>query len=985
MMLYLLACITVCFINNSVGSAAVYYVIPTDNKTCPTGHVCHDISYYTSIVFQMYSRDITLIFLEGKHILANTLVLSGLNNVTLKGQQSQSAVTIYNGGIEIYGTTSVHMEGMVYINGNLVISVQRSHVHFVSLQNTISFIYSYNTTITDSMLHVFNCTSCSGLYLFLASTTTMSNNLILHNFTVQGVSDNDVILAALEIKCEDEYATVTVTDVKIINNNISGLFIDRCSVEFGNVTISNNHSPLNGGGIWVAHVGHTGKITSKPNTKVSFINNTAKGVGGAIYFAAGYSAYRHACSGCELKPIFTNNSADQGGNNIYGGNFFLCSLIQTCTFRDISNCSSINNVAHHSLTTLFPKRRPLSSYITGDPLGVCICNESADCAIRLLNKTIYPGQLITLSLVTVGQCGGISPGVLLTESNGVDIVLLTSDQQTLKTCKNFTYQIKQSNTTTSNERNVVISYKNLNHNQRPYQESSLTINISFLPCPYGLQTSHSSGVCECNDVIKGIGNTVQCNISSMPRPISRSGNKWLYYNHQHDCIVAYKHCPFDYCITSNVSLNLNESDLQCTYNRSGTLCGQCQSGLSLMLGSNQCGHCSNYYLFLLPLFAIAGIGLIFMLLTLNLTVSVGTINGLLFYANILKLNEPVLFPNISIPVLTQFISWLNLDFGFNVCFFNGLDGYQKTWLQFLFPVYLWLLIGGVIIGCRYSGKLSRLCGNNAVPVLATLILMSFTKLVRTVTNVLMVSTIKCEDFFYWNVWSVDGNIEYLNGKHIPLFMVSLMFLLTGLIYTVVIFCSQWLQQYSGKYCNSQFDPYVRLKPFIDSYTGPYKDKYRFWTGLLLIVRLIVTAVFAYTTGSLPQVNNCITVFICVILLYFLRGKYKGTLNALLESFYLSNLCFTCLLNAVSNDIFAFDIKVYINGVSIGLSLVVFIGIVIYHVYVLVGKKYIMNNEHQQKQHINHDLEPLLPDPTEEMYSPCRVINRRESLIYDLTY
>ena len=85
---------------------------------------------------------------------------------------------------------------------------------------------------------------------------------------------------------------------------------------------------------------------------------------------------------------------------------------------------------------------------------------------------------------------------------------------------------------------------------------------------------------------------------------------------------------FDYCIISIVSLNLNESDLQCTYNRSGILCGQCQSGFSLMLGSNQCGHCSNYYLFLLLLFIIAGIGLIFILLTLNLTVSVGTINGL---------------------------------------------------------------------------------------------------------------------------------------------------------------------------------------------------------------------------------------------------------------------------------------------------------------------------------------------------------------------
>ena len=48
-------------------------------------------------------------------------------------------------------------------------------------------------------------------------------------------------------------------------------------------------------------------------------------------------------------------------------------------------------------------------------------------------------------------------------------------------------------------------------------------------------------------------------------------------------------------------------------------------------------------------------------------------------ANMIKLNETALFPNgVSIPVLSQFIAWLNLDLGIQTCFFNGLDGYWKT-------------------------------------------------------------------------------------------------------------------------------------------------------------------------------------------------------------------------------------------------------------------------------------------------------------------
>ena len=262
--------------------------------------------------------------------------------------------------------------------------------------------------------------------------------------------------------------------------------------------------------------------------------------------------------------------------------------------------------------------------------------------------------------------------------------------------------------------------------------------------------------------------------------------------------------------------------------------------------------------------------------------------------------------------------------------------------------------------------------------------MAHSKLLLTIRNALMISPIKCNDF-YWNVWSVDGNIEYLSGKHIPLFVISILFLLTGLIYTVVIFCSQWLQQYGGKYCSSRFDLYVRLKPFIDLYTGPYKDKYRFWTGLLLIVRLIVTAVFAYTTGSLPQVNNYITMFVSVVLLSFVRGKYRDKRNTLLETFFLFNLFVTSLLNAVSDHI-GYNIKVYINGVSIGLSLLVFIGIVISHVFTLVRNKYsctfIRQNNQVQQDNNETLLQEFTNDEQEQMYSPARVINRRESLIFD---
>ena len=71
---------------------------------------------------------------------------------------------------------------------------------------------------------------------------------------------------------------------------------------------------------------------------------------------------------------------------------------------------------------------------------------------------------------------------------------------------------------------------------------------------------------------------------------------------------------------------------------------------------------------------------------------------------IVKLNQPVFFPDGTIPVISHFISWLNLDFGFEVCFFNG---YWKTWLQFVFPLYIWLLAIIIIVSSHHSIRISR--------------------------------------------------------------------------------------------------------------------------------------------------------------------------------------------------------------------------------------------------------------------------------------
>ena len=296
-----------------------------------------------------------------------------------------------------------------------------------------------------------------------------------------------------------------------------------------------------------------------------------------------------------------------------------------------------------------------------------------------------------------------------------------------------------------------------------------------------------------------------------------------------------------------------------------------------------------------------------------------------------KLNKAFFFPNGSIPVVSQFISWLNLDLGIEVCLFDGLDGYWNTCLQFAFPAYLFLLMCGIIVGCRYSMWLCRLCGSHAVPALATLFLMSYTKILLTVTNALSMSRLPCNDSIL-TVWSVDGNTEYGSGKHLILVVVSCGVLVVGLAYPVLVLCAPLLERYSHRCIPlHRWNPVVKFKPLLDAYGGPYKDKYRFWTGVTLMVQLIVTVTFSFTSeGSIAYI--IITIVVGVFTFWsFTKGVYKKIYLNTLEAFYLLNIFLLSTVSLANPSLRTRDHQIA-TIVSVCLSFVVFLVTMAMHLW-----------------------------------------------------
>ena len=470
----------------------------------------------------------------------------------------------------------------------------------------------------------------------------------------------------------------------------------------------------------------------------------------------------------------------------------------------------------------------LSQLIEQSSLCVCTNELHYDCHISNLGY-LYPGKTLTISLYYHK----------VDTANAV-VVKTDIDQRYVTSCtvlgSSENIQFINKNCTTLH---YTIGFPTANWCElflKIASDSDEYLNIFYIrqiTCPTGFVKIDKR--CQCDPVLVQYGIT-NCNIND--QAILRPANSWISATDVTDHNNSYTyhislHCPFHYCLPHSSHLNFSTPNSQCQFDRSGLLCGHCQQGLSTVFSSFHCQHCSNIYLLLIIPIAIAGLVLVLLLFILNLTVTDGTINGFVLYVNIISINAPVIFTELNQfkPTYT-FISIANLDLGIQTCFYNGMDDYAKMWLQLAFPFYLIFIAILIIITSRYSTTVQRITARRALPVLATLFLLSYTKILRIVCSVL---------FFYSTithlpskhttlVWSVDANVSLFGVRFTILFIVCLILFLILVPFNVILLFPRTLSRF--RFIN-------KFKPLLDAYQGPYKIKFHYWTGLQLVIRAVL--------------------------------------------------------------------------------------------------------------------------------------------------
>lgn len=832
-------------------------------------------------------------------------VLDGSLNIHLTNINADHNVVLP--GSTIRNVNNNFITGVFHISNCLVILTCDEHCHFQHNQPSVFYGHKSALTISGYVLFINNTARYGGAIRLIDTV------LYIHTDTVAHFINNSALENGGAIEVEFSLSNIQSQDV--------------CPFQFVGLPLADTITDSN-----------LTDIKTIMSIDVLFQNNYVRCNNKSCDIESIFANVFYVCSWFPDTSVLTQ----VGPNSAVTETGF-----RDAVYREAFNYGGDSIHGHLNISAIIP----------------CVCNDNGnysehvtDCLesqpIHLSHKVI-PGRPFSISVTSLDTVGSIGHSSELVStaynvSSGKKFVL-DEDQVT----RQFSV---------GDKRCVEVNFTVYVHTKDEYllsaTEGNLTLSIAiprFIAIPFSFVEKCPTGfvldeidkdryACMCNVFLTEVSNKGfscdQC--SGLVRPIR--DRSWLAaidddIQYVESCSPTL--CDYD---AGDVSLNLSatgHTHILCTSNHAGRACGECVDGYSKVFGTDSCKECNNVWLVTILLYALLGIVLIVILFLLKLTVTVGIINGLVFFCNVMSINEKLFFnENISrFSFLRLFISIFNLDLGFEICFYDGMNQVAKTGLQFVFPVYLWPLMIVIVYLSRWSHKFQSRVSQTSVPVFATLILLSYAKLLRTAISVFSFVDVKSSMKGTIRAWRPDPSVGYLEGGHIALFIIATLFLLFIVPFAVSFTYPKILH----------YKKFTFLFPLFDSFVAPYKEKYRFWFGIraliLLYLALMETIIFADIEALLLSSITVVGTF-AVIQAYIrpFKSDFINILDLVFTSNFLLISSIVLYINPTDDGYEKSDIVVRTLGC---VAFVLFCVVIGYHIHYVSRKSYWYKNALEQ--------------------------------------
>ena len=699
----------------------------------------------------------------------------------------------------------------------------------------------------------------------------------------------------------------------------------------GNLSFINN-TGQKGGAITVVRNGY---LRFMKNLSVLFKDNRAFIVGGAIYINIEGSkcAIQVTTNYSTINVSFVNNYAEMAGNSIFAAPIYTCRMNGKYEYHLLEKyLKSFNfqkgNKSFEMDISTFPHKFSVHYKYS---------NETLNCKIPQL----FPGETLSLQIHAIDKHHRKSFSFV-----NVNVVSNSEDFEKQKE----TLWLKSSrgnpaasflnlsiHTTTQGPTNPFLTFS------LPYSIST-TYQVKLLQCPLGFSLDPLLGSCECCKALKGLVGS-QCFINKRIISTPNDPNTWIG-SVDNDTAVSTR-CPILYCnkdlqykyfkstgdeVVITRGMNTNDTKPMCALHRNGILCGQCNDGYSLTLGSNECVKCQKSSLILAAVIEmVSGLLLVFFIYALKLTLTTGTLNSIIFYvqaANAGLLDQILVTSYETSKAVTTIrkicystLNFLNTKWGFPMCTYPGMNQLLKTGLELVYPVYLLALVICVIIVSRYSTWLSNKTSRYSVQVLVTVVHISFSRLLLSLIYVFMPATIHTLNTTF-SVWYWDGSVRYMGKQHIPLVVVTTVTVLSLLIPYLVILT---FGRYMIKHCTTAS---LYLRPILEAVYAPYKDKRQYWFVARLLLVIFIYSVYTLVSDEITNIVVSFTIFLFLIGQALFR-PFKSEIQNMVNCWLLLNM--TIVYAMLWNKHLPIFGEVTI--IAVMLALLTIILVLVYHVMV----------------------------------------------------
>ena len=681
-------------------------------------------------------------------------------------------------------------------------------------------------------------------------------------------------------------AILRIGGVSNFSDNYGSVFkvIDTKIELSGNLTFSRNKAES---GAAFNLNGNTHIYPEVPGNgyNVTFIDNVAVTKGGAIYAnddTSNLCIFQMLSN--KTRMTFINNTASISGSSIYSNNMFHCYASGSRSFQTTRQMLSL-----YYLSFTFVSSSDLHSISTPFfTLDMCRAekfhlSKKVDKSLYLYTEPIYPGQTLMLPLCAkdLYRNNLIMDYAIINFAIGLPI---TAPNKIVPAWSVSAYDATHalSNKHQCNIVNITLLKLRGNSNRRDdllvissiFTNSSIGIKLDKLSdCPIGFSLDLTLGKCVCLHFLNKIGiKPNDCLIFHSVFSILRPPFTWIGpITYDNRTVIGAAELCFIFCSfdkssrsSSYAAFIVNSTTVTvaddhkyphkthplCLANREGLLCSQCSPGYSVVFGSNECKECSSWWLLMIIVYAVSGPVLIYLLYALRLTLTTGTLNGIIFCAQmIIVIDLPPSPYNIASTLLKGILLFKP---NFSLCFYNGMTEIKKSFFGILYPIYLVIILLFLIVVSRFSVQLSNRISGSSIQVLVTVVHLSFSTLFLSIIDVFASINVYTNTSETQSVWYRDATKEYGKGSHLVLMIITSLVVgpILG-VYMTVLLAGRPLMR-----INYRIREYIR--PVYEAIHAPYKRN----REIFFVSRLILI-IFIYTLYALFRGHN-IFVFIAIV-------------------------------------------------------------------------------------------------------------------------